>query len=116
MSTSVEKPKIVTVDRQKSTLIIDWQDEHHSEYPLSGIRAVCPCVTCRGGHAEMAQPIARAQLFTAPTGSSEITSAEFVGAYAITFTWADGHNTGIYTWTMLRELCPCEECQANSQA
>jgi len=111
MVQSVEKPRIVTVNRQAGLLIIEWQEGHHSEYPLSGIRAVCPCVSCRGGHAEMAQPIARSQLFAQPNGSSEIQGAELVGAYAISFTWADGHNTGIYTWGLLRGLCPCAECE-----
>ena len=99
MFQSVEKPRTVTVNRQAGLLVIDWQDSHHSEYPLSGIRAVCPCVSCRG-----------AQLFTQPNGSSEVQGAEFVGAYAISFTWADGHNTGIYTWSLLRSLCPCAAC------
>ena len=111
MVQSVEKPRIVTVNRQAGLLIIEWQEGHHSEYPLSGIRAVCPCVSCRGGHAEMAQPIARSQLFAQPNGSSEIQGAEFVGAYAISFTWADGHTTGIYSWGLLRGLCPCPECE-----
>ncbi|QLQ06420.1 MAG: DUF971 domain-containing protein [Anaerolineae bacterium] len=31
--------------------------------------------------------------------------------YAIQFTWADGHSTGIYSWSMLRWLCPCAACQ-----
>ena len=104
MFQSVEKPRTVTVNRQAGLLVIDWQDSHHSEYPLSGIRAVCPCVSCRGGHAEMAKPIARAQLFAQPNGSSEVQGAEFVGAYAISFTRADGHNTGIYSWDWLHHL------------
>ncbi len=112
MTTTIEKPRIVTVLRQQGLLVIEWQDGHRSEYPLTGIRAVCPCVSCRGGHVEMAKPVSRAQLFTQPAGSSEIQAAEFVGAYAITFTWADGHSTGIYSWSLLRALCPCPACQA----
>lgn len=111
MVQSVEKPRTVTVNRPAALLVIDWQDGHHSEYPLSGVRAVCPCVSCRGGHAEMARPIARSQLFARPDGSSEMQSAEFVGAYAINFTWADGHNSGIYAWPLLRGLCPCPACE-----
>jgi DUF971 family protein len=111
MYPSVEKPRTVTVNRQAGQLIIDWADGHHSEYPLAGIRAVCPCVTCRGGHAQMSAPVPRHELFNAPNGSDTVTAAEFVGGYAIQFTWADGHTAGIYSWGMLRWLCPCPACR-----
>ena len=39
-------------------------------------------------------------------------SAEGVGKYAIKFNWNDGHDLGIYSWTFLREVCPCAECKA----
>jgi len=35
---------------------------------------------------------------------------EPVGNYALRFTWGDGHNTGIYSFDLLRSLCPCREC------
>jgi len=41
-------------------------------------------------------------------------SAEGIGKYAIKFSWNDGHDLGIYSWKLLRELCPCEECKAAS--
>jgi DUF971 family protein len=28
-----------------------------------------------------------------------------VGRYALTFRWSDGHETGIYSFRLLRELC-----------
>jgi DUF971 family protein len=36
-----------------------------------------------------------------------------VGYYAYTIAWSDGHNTGIYTFDLLRSLCECPQC-ANS--
>ena len=33
-----------------------------------------------------------------------------IGGYAIAPHWGDGHHTGYYTFTMLREYCPCAEC------
>jgi DUF971 family protein len=33
-----------------------------------------------------------------------------VGNYAVSFTWADGHSTGIYSFRLLRHLCPCDAC------
>jgi DUF971 family protein len=40
------------------------------------------------------------------------TLAEGVGKYAIKFHWNDGHDLGIYSWQFLRDVCPCEECNA----
>jgi DUF971 family protein len=33
-----------------------------------------------------------------------------VGNYALAPTWQDGHNTGLYTYRLLRQLCPCAAC------
>jgi len=41
--------------------------------------------------------------------------ARLVGSYALAPTWADGHDTGYYTFEMLRESCRCAECTANRQ-
>jgi len=42
--------------------------------------------------------------------SKELMHLEPVGNYAIAFSWKDGHDTGIYTFRLLRGLCPCEDC------
>jgi DUF971 family protein len=42
-------------------------------------------------------------------------SAEGVGRYAIKFNWNDNHDLGIYSWRLLRDLCPCAECVAARQ-
>ena len=39
-----------------------------------------------------------------------------VGGYAIAPTWGDGHHTGYYTFTLLRDRCPCPECAARRAA
>lgn len=102
------RPLSITLDRPRSLLVIDWQDGAHCEYPLPGVRFICPCVSCRGGHEFMGQAIDPADLYkTPPPGvSTEVTGAAFVGDYALQITWADGHGSGIYGWTLLRPLCP----------
>jgi len=107
-----EKPQDLTVNRQAETLTIVWADGHRSVYPLSGLRNVCPCVECRGGHENMGGPVDRAALHVKPAKTWEIVDANLVGHYALSFTWADGHDGGIYPWAFLRALCPCEECEA----
>jgi DUF971 family protein len=33
-----------------------------------------------------------------------------VGRYALGFDFSDGHNTGIYPFEVLRDLCRCPTC------
>ena len=33
-----------------------------------------------------------------------------VGNYALQFQFSDGHSTGIYTWSLLRQRCECSSC------
>jgi len=35
----------------------------------------------------------------------EIKDLSVVGRYALNFRWSDGHETGIYSFRYLRELC-----------
>ena len=108
------KPQNLTVNRQEEILEILWAGGHRSVYPLAGLRHVCPCAECRGGHEAMGGPVDRADLHERPDKPWQISGAELVGNYAMSFTWADGHDAGIYTWTFLRALCPCEQCDAEA--
>ena len=38
-----------------------------------------------------------------------IEDVEIVGRYALNFRWSDGHQTGIYSFRYLRELCEQQE-------
>jgi DUF971 family protein len=87
-----------------------WNDGHHSAYALRWLRANCPCATCREERREAAMNTDPLRLITNPVPSTEIAGAEFVGNYAIRFTWQDGHGTGIYAFSALRDSCPCPEC------
>jgi DUF971 family protein len=44
-----------------------------------------------------------------PAGLERVSVAA-VGNYALTFSWSDGHDTGIYTFDHLRRICPCSQC------
>ena len=35
-----------------------------------------------------------------------------VGRYGLSLRFSDGHNTGIFTFNRLREICECEACRA----
>lgn len=103
------RPKSVEASKSRRELFILWEDAHESRYPLAGLRAACPCAECRGGHAAMGQPVTP-DLMTSRSiegAAAELLSLEAVGNYALLPVWADGHRFGIYSWEMLRQLCPC---------
>ena len=101
MSPAAPYPEPVEVRHEKAArrVVVSWDDGHVSTFGLDYLRSWCPCAGCQG-HV----PEAR---YLGLTGQ-EITHLEAVGNYAIAFTWADGHNTGIYSFRLLRSLCPCE--------
>jgi DUF971 family protein len=105
------KPKAIRASRSRAVLEINWEDGHQSVYPLRGLRAACPCAECRGGHAGMSATGSpdMLELPMVESRSAELTGMERVGNYALQLTWKDGHNYGIYTWELLREMCPCGE-------
>ncbi|MEA3337996.1 MAG: DUF971 domain-containing protein [Chloroflexota bacterium] len=115
MNSDRERPADLTVNRPAQRLEIVWGDGHQSHYPLSGLRNVCPCADCRGGHENMGGPVDRAALHQVSDKTWEIKRADLVGNYALNLTWADGHNGGIYSWSFLRELCPCDQCEAEAR-
>jgi DUF971 family protein len=111
-------PKSVKVNLSTGAGVeIEWKDGHRSSYPFVFLRDACPCALCdeerskTGRQAgEPAKPAPGAlPMFKA---TAKALKAEGVGKYAIRFSWNDGHDLGIYSWTFLREHCPCAECQA----
>jgi DUF971 family protein len=110
------RPKQITADRRKRMLYIGWDDGHESHYRFSGLRAVCPCVECKGGHAQMGLPPEPRVVRDTPLVDLNLEQVVAVGSYAIQFYWDDGHSTGIYTWELLRAACPCENCLPKTPA
>lgn len=104
------RPRGITADRNEKTLRIEWQDGHVSVYSFAGLRAVCPCVECKGGHEHMGGPPDPRLVRDAEPSDLQLDNLAQVGSYALQFFWSDGHDSGIYTWEVLRQACPCEEC------
>ena len=53
---------------------------------------------------------------TLTDAQTSLTDVHLVGNYAIAPSWADGHHTGYFTFSLLREHCPCPECRAERAA
>jgi DUF971 family protein len=93
-------------DRAARTFSIDWADGHATVYDFTALRWLCPCAYCRG---EAGLP---GWLDSAPALTDEqtrMTDVHLVGNYAVSPHWGDGHSTGFYPFTLLRDRCPCPE-------
>jgi DUF971 family protein len=100
------RPTGVQADRNQRLLIINWNDGHISRLPFAGLRAVCPCVECKGGHENMGGPPDPRVVRDTVNPEMNIEAIQPSGSYAIQINWSDGHWTGIYTWEMLRAADP----------
>jgi len=96
--TNQATPTAVNLDVATNTLAITWADDHVSRYDGARLRQICPCATCRG-HSPGERPL--------PTWEQvkevRLTHVKPVGSYALHLDLSDGHDSGIYTWTFLRE-------------
>lgn len=99
-------PTGIKADRTARTLSINWSDGSTSTYSFDGLRLACPCVECKGGHANMGRATAPSLVRDAPATDLQLANLQTVGAYALQPTWSDGHSTGIYTWDLLRAIDP----------
>ena len=87
---------------------ITWNDGHESLFEARFLRLQCPCASCVD---EMTGKRVLRDEQVSDTVSP--TSVELVGRYAIRVWWSDGHSSGIYTFELLRDLCPCVSCRSH---
>ena len=99
------RPERVEPTEDGERLRIVWRDGHTSEYEPRAIRLACPCASCVDEFT--GRPLLNPH--SVPEGINP-TRIDYVGRYALRFTWPDGHDTGIYPWDLLRRICPCQEC------
>jgi len=83
-------------------LALAWSDGKESYIPLEKLRRSCPCATC-GGEPDVLGHVQRPLVSYSPY-SFELRSFRFVGGYALQPTWNDGHDTGLYSFPLLRKL------------
>ncbi len=81
-------------------LRISWADEKVCEYDAERLRRACPCAQCVNEWTGE-----RTLKPEAISDEVEIKDVSIVGRYALNFRWSDGHETGIYSFQYLRDLC-----------
>lgn len=88
-------------------LTIEWDDGTTSYYSIAFLRRMSPSADVKQLREEMARnPLTILPAGQAGGASLAALDAELVGNYAIRIRFSDGHDTGIYTWTYLREIDP----------
>lgn len=96
MSTVPQRIEVIDGEQVELT----WEDGVVSQLDAATLRGACQCATCR-------EPAGEAAIEAVLAGSDpvKIAGAELVGGYALQFVFEpDGHGTGIYPFTALREL------------
>ena len=88
-------------------LAIMWNDNHNGRMTLRTLRKNCPCAGCKH---EINASEGFISLPVLKEGQYVLKSLKPVGNYALQCSWGDGHNTGIYLFDFLREICECEQC------
>jgi DUF971 family protein len=83
-------------------LAISWNDGSESFIKLETLRRACPCAAC-GGEPDVLGNVLRPPVDYTDQ-SFQLVGFEMVGGYALQPRWADGHSTGIYSFTYLRRL------------
>lgn len=95
---TVEPGEIEQTDDQ--TLRVAWADGRECFYRAADLRRECPCAGCvnewTGERTLRAETIAE---------ETSIEDLQLVGRYALTFRFTDNHETGIYSFRLLREMC-----------
>jgi DUF971 family protein len=102
-------PVHIELDRAGRRLVVRWTDEHESSFNWEYLRWRCPCAECSG---EGGQPGVLLSLPMFRPGQADMVDVNLTGRYAVTPTWGDGHQLGIYSFRMLRAICPCDSCTA----
>ena len=84
-------------------LAIKWDDGGESFIALEKLRRRCPCAGCQGEPDVMGQMHKGPEVPLTPS-SFQLRRMANVGGYGIQPVWADGHDSGIFSFDYLRKL------------
>jgi len=81
---------------------VAWEDGQETYITFEDLRKACPCASCQG------EPDAMGRIVKPPVHYSaqsfNLIKIDIIGGYAVCFSWADGHSTGIYSYEYLRSF------------
>lgn len=95
---SARDPRPLSIDMAEGgLLVVSWDDGKKSSTTYMELRLACPCASCvdEWTGAKLIDP-------NRIPGDVRPVAMEPVGNYAVQIRWSDGHETGIYSWRLLR--------------
>ena len=87
------------VEESDSEVSIKWSDDIETRYRASELRRSCPCAGCINEWT--GEKMLDDNSIPDDVSFDRIT---IVGRYALNFHFSDGHDTGIFSFTFLRNL------------
>ncbi len=99
------RPRDWAIVPERRAFQVTWDDGAMSEYGWEEMRRACPCAYCAGEGA-FRGTVNEGTVFTAE--QTTLKEVHPVGRYGLTPVWGDGHDTGIYTFKMLRRAAGLE--------
>lgn len=97
MSESTPWPTELRLNAEKNALKVSFDDQSSHELAAEYLRVESPSAEVQGHSPEERK--------TVPSKSGvKITELEPVGNYAVRIIFDDGHDTGLFSWSYLREL------------
>lgn len=83
-------------------IAIRWDDDSETYYKMERLRAASPSAANQGESDLLGKRIGGTDQTEFP--GITVTGWEVVGGYAIQFNFSDGHNTGLFSYDLLRDL------------
>ncbi|MEO8510502.1 MAG: DUF971 domain-containing protein [Chloroflexota bacterium] len=96
----------IELDETARRMAIRWDDGHLGVWSWEKLRRACPCALC-AGEGSLPGVVSLETYFTPQQTTVE--RVKWIGRYALAPIWADGHDTGLFTYTKLRDSCECKE-------
>mgnify|MGYP001240645496 FL=1 len=90
-------PLELRFQRDRAELLIRFDDGHEATIPYELLRVESPSAETKGHGGDRPPPPARKR-------NVGVLGADPVGRYALRIRFDDGHDTGLFTWSYLREL------------
>ncbi|MBI4327457.1 MAG: DUF971 domain-containing protein [Chloroflexi bacterium] len=84
-------------------LALKWDDGSETYLRLETLRRHCPCAGCKG-EVDIMGNLYKGPESTLSAKAFQLVRLANVGGYALQPVWADGHDTGLYSYDYLRRL------------
>jgi DUF971 family protein len=91
-----------TIQSIGDEIAISWEDGGESYFRMEDLRAASPSAENKGESDLLGNRIGGTDQTRFP--GVRVSGWEIVGGYAVQFRFSDGHNTGLYSFDLLREL------------